>query len=68
MAALSSSPSPIPRVAAFIRSPECKSVVFLTGAGMSCAAGIPDFRSPGREYVRIFMQEMGTVRVARLIE
>ncbi|KAK1735210.1 hypothetical protein QTG54_014276 [Skeletonema marinoi] len=46
----------------FILSPECKSVVILTGAGISVASGIttndnaidqlirPDFRSPGGMY------------------
>lgn len=37
-------------LAAFITSPECKSVAFLTGAGVSVSAGIPDFRSPGGMY------------------
>jgi len=37
-------------VAAFLKSDECKNVVVLSGAGMSCAAGIPDFRSPGGMY------------------
>jgi NAD-dependent SIR2 family protein deacetylase len=38
------------RVADFIASPECKNIAVLTGAGMSCGAGIPDFRSPGGMY------------------
>ena len=37
-------------VARFLLSPECKSVSILTGAGVSVAAGIPDFRSPGGMY------------------
>lgn len=37
-------------VAAFLASDECQNVVVLTGAGVSCAAGIPDFRSPGGMY------------------
>jgi NAD-dependent SIR2 family protein deacetylase len=35
-------------VARFILSDQCRSVVILTGAGVSCASGIPDFRSPGK--------------------
>ena len=34
-------------IARFILSDQCKSIVILTGAGVSCASGIPDFRSPG---------------------
>ena len=37
-------------VAAYLASDACKNVVVLTGAGVSCAAGIPDFRSPGGMY------------------
>ena len=37
-------------VAAYLASDECQKVVVLTGAGVSCAAGIPDFRSPGGMY------------------
>jgi len=37
-------------VARFILSDQCRSVVILTGAGVSCASGIPDFRSPGGMY------------------
>ena len=36
-------------VADVLRS-RCQSVAFLTGAGVSVAAGIPDFRSPGGMY------------------
>ena len=43
-------PSDLASVARFILSPECKSIAMLTGAGVSVAAGIPDFRSPGGMY------------------
>ena len=34
-------------VADFLRSPLCKSIIVLAGAGMSVSSGIPDFRSAG---------------------
>jgi len=37
-------------VAAFLNSDACRNVVVLSGAGVSCASGIPDFRSPGGMY------------------
>lgn len=37
-------------VAKFMASDECRSVVLLMGAGVSCGAGIPDFRSAGGMY------------------
>lgn len=37
-------------LARFILSTECKSIVVITGAGVSVASGIPDFRSPGGMY------------------
>lgn len=40
----------IPSLARFILSADCTSVVLLTGAGVSVASGIPDFRSPGGMY------------------
>ena len=39
--------------AEFIASEECRSICILTGAGMSVAAGIPDFRSPGGMYATL---------------
>jgi NAD-dependent deacetylase sirtuin 2 len=57
-AALPSLPEGMPSrdargVAAYIRSGKCTSVAFLTGAGVSVAAGIPDFRSPGGMYATL---------------
>lgn len=34
-------------IAKFIRSGRCSKIIVMTGAGISTAAGIPDFRSPG---------------------
>ncbi|EDV23909.1 uncharacterized protein TRIADDRAFT_26603 [Trichoplax adhaerens] len=33
-------------IAQLIKSKECKNIIVMTGAGLSTAAGIPDFRSP----------------------
>ena len=43
-------PTDLAAVAKFILSSDCRSVAILTGAGVSVAAGIPDFRSPGGMY------------------
>ena len=43
-------PTDLAGLAKLILSPECKSIVVLTGAGVSVASGIPDFRSPGGLY------------------
>ena len=40
-------------LARFILSDECKSISILTGAGVSVASGIPDFRSPGGMYATL---------------
>jgi len=37
-------------IAQYILSGKCKNIAFLTGAGVSVSAGIPDFRSPGGMY------------------
>lgn len=37
-------------LAKLINNGEIKKIAFLTGAGMSVGAGIPDFRSPGGMY------------------
>jgi NAD-dependent SIR2 family protein deacetylase len=42
-----SAPSTIQRVAKMLASNKYKKIVVLTGAGVSCNAGIPDFRTPG---------------------
>jgi len=43
-------PSDLAGLAKYILSDQCKSIVALTGAGVSVASGIPDFRSPGGMY------------------
>ena len=35
------------QIAEWIKSGKCNNIVVLSGAGISCAAGIPDFRTPG---------------------
>mmetsp|Transcript_29180 Transcript_29180/g.55329 ORF Transcript_29180/g.55329 Transcript_29180/m.55329 type:complete len:374 (-) Transcript_29180:136-1257(-) len=40
-------PEEIKRVASLLASNKHKNIVILTGAGVSCSAGIPDFRTPG---------------------
>jgi NAD+-dependent protein deacetylase sirtuin 2 len=43
-------PVDIAGLARFILSQDCQSITLLTGAGVSTASGIPDFRSPGGMY------------------
>lgn len=43
-------PVDVASLARFILSSDCQSIAFLTGAGVSVASGIPDFRSPGGMY------------------
>jgi NAD-dependent deacetylase sirtuin 2 len=43
-------PVDIASLARYIHSPDCQSIAILTGAGISTASGIPDFRSPGGMY------------------
>ena len=40
----------VDKLASFINSDGCTRIAFLTGAGVSVSAGIPDFRSPGGMY------------------
>lgn len=40
----------IASLARYILSADCQSIALLTGAGVSVASGIPDFRSPGGMY------------------
>ena len=47
---LLTTPVNIAGLAELIQNPSCKSIAVLTGAGVSCASGIPDFRSPGGMY------------------
>ncbi|EIW59108.1 NAD-dependent deacetylase sirtuin-2, partial [Trametes versicolor FP-101664 SS1] len=37
----------LPSIAKYMKSTECRKVFVMLGAGVSTAAGIPDFRSPG---------------------
>jgi len=43
-------PTDLASLARIILSSRCKSIAILTGAGVSVASGIPDFRSPGGMY------------------
>jgi len=43
-------PLTVDGVASYILSGKCQKIAFLTGAGVSVGAGIPDFRSPGGMY------------------
>ena len=43
-------PFEIASLARLLLSHECRSIFVLTGAGVSVASGIPDFRSPGGMY------------------
>ena len=40
-------PQPIQRIATMLASNKHNKIIILTGAGVSCNAGIPDFRTPG---------------------
>lgn len=46
-------PETLEDVADFIKSDKCSSIVLLTGAGMSVASGIPDFRSSNGLYATL---------------
>ncbi len=59
----------ITSLARFILNAECKSIVVLTGAGVSVASGIPDFRSPGGMYDTLRPELItATTRQRRLME
>jgi NAD-dependent SIR2 family protein deacetylase len=45
-----STPTDIASLAKLILHPDCRNIALLTGAGVSVASGIPDFRSPGGMY------------------
>lgn len=47
-------------IADIIKSKECQNIIVMTGAGLSTAAGIPDFRSPD---VGLFTRVMGKYNV-----
>lgn len=47
---MKTTPVDLATLAKLILSPQCKSIAFLTGAGVSVSSGIPDFRSPGGMY------------------
>lgn len=40
-------PVSLQKVARLIQNNQAKKILVLSGAGVSCSAGIPDFRSPG---------------------
>ena len=46
-------PTDLASLARFIQSDDCQSILMLTGAGVSVAAGIPDFRSPTGMYAQL---------------
>jgi len=46
-------PVDIASLARLILNPDCRSIAILTGAGVSVASGIPDFRSPGGMYATL---------------
>ena len=46
----SAAPKDLAGIARYITSTQCNSIVVLSGAGISVASGIPDFRSPGGMY------------------
>jgi NAD+-dependent protein deacetylase sirtuin 2 len=51
-------PRSLADVAAFINSDKCRRVLVLTGAGQSCIAGIPDFRSADGLYATLQPEQL----------
>lgn len=51
-------PNQLQQVAAFISSDQCRRILILAGAGMSVAAGIPDYRSENGFYATLSAQTL----------
>ena len=60
-------PTDLAGVAKFIYSKQCNNILFLTGAGISVASGIPDFRSPGGMYDTLQPQRLTATPEQRML-
>lgn len=58
-------PANLEDVAQFIKSDNCQSIVVLSGAGMSVASGIPDFRSVGGLYDTLKPEQLTATEAER---